>query len=348
MPQSFKATSLLGITHPVIQGPFGGGLSSVALTSTVSNLGGLGSFGAHHLSPPQLRHVIQEIRQHTDKPFAMNLWIKDADEDGMYISKEKFEETYHTLQPYFEILNIPKPSYPEQFGQKFEHQIEVILQEKPPVFSFVYGIPSKEILHECKKRDIITIGTAITPDEAGALDDAGVDAIVATGFEAGGHRVAFLREAEDSLFGTFSLIPQVRKLTKRPVIAAGGIASAEGVKAALMLGADAVQVGTAFLACEESNAPSVHKDILFSSQARQTSLTRIFTGRLARGIHNKIMKEQHLYAPYPAQSWFMSHIKNAAVAQQRPEFISLWAGQSASLLHHRTAKDVFCALIEGL
>ena len=208
------------------------------------------------------------------------------------------------------------------------------------MFSFVYGIPDKAILAECHKHNIITIGTAITVDEAALLDEADVDMIVATGFEAGGHRVAFLRSPEDSLVGTFALIPQVVDTVRAPVIAAGGISDARGVAAAFALGASAVQVGTAFLACQESNAPTLHREALFSPSARYTALTRIFTGRLARGIKNTIMDEIKDYAPYPAQSWFMGQLKQAAIAKNRSDLMSLWAGQAASLIHHRKAADV--------
>ena len=179
-------------------------------------------------------------------------------------------------------------------------------------------------------------------DEAIALEKAGVDAIVATGFEAGGHRVSFLKSAEDSLTGTFSLIPQVVDNIKIPVIAAGGIADARGIKAALALGADGVQIGTAFLATSQSNAAQDHKDLLFTPDAKYTALTKVFTGRLSRGIRNRLTEElkshEDLFAPYPLQSRFMGLLKAyPATANSNPDFKSYWAGQSASLLKHRDA-----------
>lgn len=341
-----RVTERLGIKLPLIQGPFGGGLSSVALLSAVSNAGGLGSFGAHHLSPEEISVLVNNIRTHTDKPFNINLWVKDHDADGLTLSQTAFEQAYSNLKPYFDELGLPKPVYPQQFGQTFEMQVEALLRSKPPVFSFVYGIPDASILKECRNLGIATVGTAITVDEAIALDEAGVDAIVATGFEAGGHRVSFLRDAENSLVGTFALIPQVVDLVKTPVIAAGGIADHRGVKAAFMLGAEAVQIGTAFLACEESGAPSTHKSALFSGDARYTELTRCYTGRLARGIENRMLREmrEKPYAPYPAQSWFTGQLKKAAIEQNRPELMSLWCSQSAGLLKHKHVSALMDAL----
>ncbi len=344
-----RVSEKLGIKYPMIQGPFGGGLSSVSLLAAVSNEGGLGSFGAHHLSPKEIENLNKEIQTKTSNSYALNLWVSDHDDDGLNLSPQKFEETYKLLEPYFKELNLPKPEYPESFGQKFSEQIEVILKIRPPVFSFVYGVPDEAILKECKKQGIVTIGTAITPDEAVFLDEKGVDLIVATGLEAGGHRVSFLRKAEDSLFGTFSLIPQIVDQVKTPVIAAGGISDKRGVAAAFALGAEGVQVGTAFLATKESNAGDLHRAKLFSKDSKYTNLTRAFSGRLARGIENRMLielkDELNRIAPYPAQGWFTGRLKKAAIEQGRTDLMSLWCGQSAGLLKHHHAAEVLHSLI---
>jgi nitronate monooxygenase len=181
----------------------------------------------------------------------------------------------------------------------------------------------------------VTIGTATTPDEAAALQKAGVDAIVASGFEAGGHRGSFLRAAEDSLTGTLSLVPQIADLVNLPVIAAGGIADARGVIAALALGAEAVQMGTAFLACEESGARQLHRQALREKKAGHTALTKGFTGRLARGIHNRLLEELNRpeveILPYPLQRELVRSLVVPAEAAGRSDLLPLWAGQSASL-----------------
>src|SRR5262245_39794188 len=179
------------------------------------------------------------------------------------------------------------------------------------------------------------MGAATTPDEAAALHDAGVDAIVASGFEAGGHRGSFQRTSEDSLYGTLSLVPQIVDRVSVPVIAAGGIADVRGAIAALALGAEGVQIGTAFLACEEAGASRLHRDVVRNKRAGHTGLTNGFTGRLARGIHNSLMDEVNRpgadILPYPLQRALVKHLSTAAEAAGRTDLVPLWAGQSASV-----------------
>jgi nitronate monooxygenase len=215
----------------------------------------------------------------------------------------------------------------------------------------VFGVPGDEVLDRCRSSGIATLGAATTPAEAKALEEAGVDMIVASGFEAGGHRVSFLREPEECLTGTMALIPQVVDTVKVPVIAAGGIVDGRGIAAALNLGASAVQIGTAFLACEESNASPLHREKLFSADARRTTLTRGFTGRLARSIHNGFIDATHgqesTLAPYPVQAWLTAQLKAAALAANRADLISLWSGQGAPLLKHRRATELLHSLVIG-
>ncbi|PYX62717.1 MAG: 2-nitropropane dioxygenase, partial [Acidobacteria bacterium] len=190
-----------------------------------------------------------------------------------------------------------------------------------------------------------TIGTATTPDEAAALKEAGVDAIVASGFEAGGHRGSFLRSAEDSLTGTLSLVPQIADIVDVPVIAAGGIGDARGVIAAMALGAEAVQMGTVFLACEESGASLLHRQALRGKKAGHTALTKGFTGRLARGIYNRLLEELNWpgteILPYPLQRALVRNLAIPAEAAGRSDLMPLWAGQSANL---STCTDVMAFL----
>ncbi|MFM9841066.1 MAG: NAD(P)H-dependent flavin oxidoreductase [Cyclobacteriaceae bacterium] len=344
-----KVTELLGIKYPIIQGPFGGGLSSLKLLSTVSNLGGLGSYGVHTFSAEQILALNKEILNLTNKPYALNLWVSDHDERLSAYTKADYEKLKIKFKPYFDELGIAFPEMQTDFQPKFDQQVEAVLKAKPPVFSFVFGIPAKEILNECRKSGIKTIGTATTPDEAMALEEAKVDLVVATGAEAGGHRVSFIRSAEDSLTGTFALIPQVVDKIKTPVIAAGGIADGRGIVAALTLGASAVQIGTAFLACEESNAIDMHRQKLFSPEAKYTTLTRVFTGRLARGIVSRLSEDmkdfQKELAPFPLQSSLMSGLRKAAIEQNKPDTITFWSGQIAPILKYRNATDLFHSLV---
>ena len=334
-----RLANRLGLRLLIVQGPFGGGLSSPVLAAAVSNSGGLGSFGAHHLTPAQIGRVAQEIRALTDGPFALNLWVGDRDPGGDQLTEQALE----WLRPYCQELGIELPEAVERYGQRFEEQLPALLEASPAVFSFVYGIPERSVLEECRNRRILTLGTATSEKEAVALEEAGVDAIVATGFEAGGHRVSFLEEAENCLMGSLSLIPRVVDKVTVPVVAAGGIADGRGIMAAFALGADAVQIGTAFLACQESAAPQVHREALFSEQAARTVLTRAFTGRLARGIANRLSQEQPPLG-YPAQGWMTGHLKRAAVLQGRTDLMSLWAGQSAPLIRHHSAASLINSL----
>ncbi|HXM50121.1 MAG TPA: nitronate monooxygenase [Pyrinomonadaceae bacterium] len=329
-----RLTEKLGIDYPIIQGPLGG-LSSQKLTAAVSNFGGLGSFGALSLSPEEIKSVISQIRSLTSKPFAVNLWVSMEDDDARSSDEAAFNRSLAPLASYFEELQAPRPQYKPYSPIRFEDQARILLDEKVPVFSFIFGIPPKEILDECRAKGIVTIGTATTPDEAVALQEARVDAIVASGFEAGGHRGSFLRAAEDSVTGTFSLVRRIADVVDVPVIAAGGIADARGVVAALALGAEAVQMGTAFLTCEASGASNIHREALLQGQAEFTGLTKAFTGRLARGIQNRLMseleQERAEILPYPLQRMLVRNLSIAAEAAGRPDLMPLWAGQSANL-----------------
>ena len=240
-----RLTSLLGLQYPIIQGPLGG-LSSQRLTASVSNCGGLGSFGAHGLKPEAIRDVIREIKALTARPFAMNLWVSMEDEGAFTSTEEAFHRSLAPLAKHIESVEGAKPSYHPYGPIHFDDQVQVLLDEGISAFSFIYGIPSKQILEEFRRRGIVLIGTATTVDEAIALEHAGVDAIVASGFEAGGHRGSFLQSSEDSLTGTMALVPQVVDAVSVPVAAAGGIGDARGIMAAFALGAEGVQMGPPF------------------------------------------------------------------------------------------------------
>src|SRR6202790_320081 len=339
-----RLTAKLGIGYPVIQGPLGG-LSSQKLTAAVSNFGGLGSFGAHSLTPEAIKDVIAEIRSLTSKPFAMNLWVSMEDEDARISDENAFNRSLAPLAVHIAALRAPRPTYKPYSPIRFEDQARVLLDANVPVFSFIYGIPPQEILEECRAKHIVTIGTATTPEEGAALQEAGVDAIVASGSEAGGHRGSFLRAAEDSLTGTLSLVPQIVDNGDVPVIAAGGIGDARGVVAALALGADGVQLGTVFLACEESGASLLHGQALRGKRAGRTALTKGFTGRLARGIHNRLLEELNragtAILPYPLQRRLVRNLVIPAEAAGRSDLLPLWAGQSANL---STCTDVLAFL----
>jgi nitronate monooxygenase len=345
-----RASKLLGVEYPILQGPFGGNLSSVKLASLVSNMGGVGGYGAYTLTPDEIVRLNQELRQATDRPYNINLWVSNSDVSRDGVSDAELDRAKALFEPYFVELGLEMPEKPGLPVNSFEDQVEALLYTKPPVFSFVFGIPSAEILEQSRKKGILIAGGATTLDEAIALEAAGVDLIVASGFEGGGHRPSFLAPAEASLTGTFVLVQQIRDNVRVPVIAAGGIATGKGIAAALALGADGVQIGTAFLACEESGAPAFHRNLLFSDAAKYSVLTRAFSGRLGRGLMSRVAREvsgrEKEILPFPLQSRFMSSLRQAAIAREKWELILVWGGQIAPLLTHTKAADLMTALLE--
>lgn len=345
-----KASALLGIKYPILQGPFGGNLSSVELTAAVSNAGGLGGYGAYTMSPQEIYEADRQIKAATNKPYNLNLWVSDSDMHPDGITDEQYNKAKEVFKPYFDEVGIPLPEKPASFQSRFENQLEVILDVRPKVFSFMFGVPSADVLEQCRKLGIVTVGAATTLDEAMFLENSGVDMIIASGFEAGGHRPSFLASAESSLTGTFVLLQLIREKVKIPVIAAGGIANGKGVAAALALGASAAQIGTAFLACDESNALPIHKQMLFSEAAKYTTLSRAYTGRLGRGIISRIAKEiigkETNVLPFPLQTTFISPLRKAALDQQKWDMILFWGGQIAPILKHTKADELMRSLIE--
>ena len=342
-----RVSDRLGLRHPIIQGPFGGGLSSVALAAAVSDAGGLGSFGVHHLDPADITTVAEELNAATAGPYALNLWVSNHDLPEAEMTPERFAAAVARLQPLYDEVGVAPPAFPERFAPPFEEQAEAVLRAAPAVLSFVFGVPDARLLDEARERGIATLGTATTPDEAVALDEAGVDVIVASGAEAGGHRGAFLRAAEDSLVGTMALVAVVVAEAGAPVVAAGGIADGRGVAAALTLGAEGVQIGSAFLATEESVATPEHRAAL-RFDARHTRLTRAYSGRLARGIPNRLLEEltaDDAIEPYPYQGFLLAPILAAAREQGRTDVVALWSGQAASLITHRHARELYAALV---
>lgn len=344
-------TDCLGIEYPIIQGPFSG-LRSQGLVTTVSNFGGLGSLGAHSLTPKAINDAITEIRKLSTKPFAVNLWVSMEDKEVLVSDEAAFKRSLAPLARHIKELGGELPVYQPYTPIRFEDQVRVLLDANVPVFSFICGIPPREILDECRAKGIKIMGAATTPDEAIALEQAGVDVIIASGFEGGGHRGSFLRPAEESLMGTFSLTPQIADLVTVPVVSAGGIADARGVIAAFALGADGVQIGTAFLTSEESGVNPYHKAALLSGNTIHTDLTKGFTGRLARGIRNQLMEElnrpENNILPYPLQRVLVKHLTSLAEKAGNPEFLQMWAGQSASLLQDKSAVTFLNDLVSEL
>jgi nitronate monooxygenase len=348
MDTGTQVSTRLSLDAPIIQGPFGSGLSSVELVVAVSESGGLGSFGVHHLDAAGIREVAARIRARTRRSFALNLWIPHQDGDDPPLTEAQWNAAIDLLRPWFVELRVEVPARPARFMPRYEEQVEAVLEVAPPVFSFVFGVPGPDVLERCRRAGTTTLGAATTPAEAKLLADAGVDMVVASGMEAGGHRVSFLREPEECLTGTLALVPAVVDTVRVPVIAAGGIVDARGIAAVRALGAGAAQLGTAFLACEESNASALHRQMLFSAAAARTTLTRAFSGRLARSIHNEFVEKlrgrEAVLPPYPVQGWLTARLKEAALKAGRADVLSLWAGQGAVGLRHCRARELFASL----
>lgn len=345
---------LAGIEIPIVLGPFGG-MSSVALTAAVSEAGGLGSFGLYGLGADRITEVGDELRARTSHPFALNLWLplqgpgERPATDGF--DRAEFDRALAVLEPLFREAGVESPSWPVAPLPDFSEQLDAALAAEPAVLSFVFGVPPADVVEAAHSRGIRVFGAATTVPEARALEAGGVDAIVASGSEAAGHRPSFLAPPEESLVGGLALIPQVADAVTVPVIAAGGIADRRGVAAAFALGADGVQVGSAFLATRQSAAHPAHRAGIRAAEAHQTVLTRAMSGRAARGLPNhavRAIEESGGGASFPLQNILTGVLRRAAAEQGRPELLSLWMGQSAGLSRFEDAADVFAELAAGV
>jgi nitronate monooxygenase len=241
---------------------------------------------------------------------------------------------------------LSSPSLPETTGSSFDHQLEAALETGASVFSFTFGLLPTSVVQAIKARSIFLIGTATSVEEAIALEKSGVDAIVTQGSEAGGHRGSFTCEFAAGMVGTISLVPQVVDAVRVPVIASGGIMDGRGIVAALALGAAAVQMGTAFLTCDEAGIPEAYKKAILTAHEDQTRITRAFSGRPARGIVNRFMSEidrnqgENGILPFPLQNAATRPLRKEAAKQGRAEFLSLWAGQGVRLARRQSAQDL--------
>lgn len=345
-----KLTKLLKIDYPIIQAPMAGGITTSSLVAAVTNNGALGMIGAGYLSPAQLREQIREVKQLTSGSFGVNLFVPNEFE----VTEHEWNKASNLLQKFRTQLNMENeqkmlPSM-ENALQVYNEQIQVIIEEKVPICSFTFGVPTIEIIEQLKQHAIILIGTATTVVEAETIEKIGLDAVVVQGSEAGGHRGNFLSGHEEGLIGIMSLIPQVADRVTIPVIAAGGIMDGRGLIAAQSLGAKVVQMGTAFLTCEESGAHPVHKEAILNAKDEDTVLTRAFSGKWARGIQNKFtieMQEDEVeILMYPVQNTLTQSIRKASSSQNNTDFMSLWSGQSPTLAKNETVEALIQRIIK--
>jgi nitronate monooxygenase len=319
-------TALLGIEHPIIQAPMAS-VQGSALAIAVSNAGGLGSLPCAMLNPQTMRAELALIRTGTAKPYNVNFFchappVPDAERDAHWRS---------VLQPYYTELGL-ESSPAMTTRAAFNNELAAALGEfKPPVVSFHFGLPAADLLRQVKQWGAKVLASATTLEEAVWLEAHGADAIIAQGNEAGGHRGMFLSADLTTQVGTFALLPQVVRRARLPVIAAGGIADPHGVAAAMQLGAAGVQVGTAYLLCPEATTSAVHRAALASPAAHHTAITNVFTGRPARAIVNRLVRElgpMHSAAPaFPLAAAAVAPLRAAAERNGNSDFSSLWAGQ---------------------
>lgn len=322
--------ALIGVDLPIIQAPMAG-VQGSALAIAVSNAGGLGSLPCAMLAPEAMRKELAAIRAQTSRPYNVNFFCHTPP-----AADARREEAWReTLAPYYRELGIDTGSASQAGRAPFSAEAADILEEfRPAVVSFHFGLPSADLLARVRSFGAKVLATATTVAEALWLEARGVDAIIAQGNEAGGHRGMFLSDDLTTQVGTLALVPQVVNMVKTPVIAAGGIADARGVAAALRLGACGVQVGTAYLLCPEAATSAVHRAALKSESAGHTALTNIFSGRPARGIMNRIMREIGPMSPaapaFPTATGAIAPLRARAESLGSGDFSPLWSGQNVS------------------
>ena len=337
----------LGLKLPVIQAPMAGGGDTPALVAAVSNAGALGFVGAAYLNPDQIAATGAAIRKQTKRPFGINLFAPVDEPEGPRAPAEMIAR----LRPYFAELKLDPPDAPVRKPSVFDEQLEAAIASGASVFSFTFGMLPGDAVRKIKAKGLYLIGTATTVEEALALEKSGVDAVVAQGAEAGGHRGTFLHEFSAGMVGGLALIPQIADAVEIPVIASGGIMDGRGIVAALALGASAVQLGTAFLTCAESGVPDVYREAILTAKDHQTRLTRAFSGRPARGIANRFLEEigdDPAILPFPVQNALTRPLRNEAAKQGKSEFLSLWAGQGMRLARRQSADELVRQLSEEM
>ncbi|MGF7175669.1 NAD(P)H-dependent flavin oxidoreductase [Azospirillum doebereinerae] len=339
----------LGLRSPVIQAPMAGGGDTATLVAAVNEAGGFGFVGAAYLTPAQIAERARDIRSRTALPFGVNLFAPQPDPAPSPL----LDEALARVAPFFAELGLPAPIAPAHAGDPFAGQWPAVLDSGAAAFSVTFGLPPADTVQAAKARGIRVMGTATTVAEAVALEQAGVDAVIAQGSEAGGHRGSFLGDPAANLIGTMALVPQVVDAVRVPVIASGGIMDGRGIAAALALGAVAVQLGTVFLTCDEAGASEAHKQAILAAGEDQIRLTHAFSGRPARGILNRFMESVEdpdkpgAVLPFPLQNALTRPLRTAAAQQGRAEFLSLWAGQGVRLARRRPAAEVVAELLEG-
>ncbi len=336
---------LLAIDLPILQAPMAG-VQGSAMAVAVSNAGGLGSLPCAMLSPDAMRKELATIQAQTDKPLNVNFFCHTP----VAADAEREAGWRATLAPYYNEYGIDSRTIPKGPGRTpfSSEAAELISEFKPAVVSFHFGLPTADLLARVKSWGAKVLSSATTVAEARWLEKHGADMIIAQGVEAGGHRGMFLSEELTTQVGTLALLPQIVRAVNLPVIAAGGIADGRGVAAAMMLGASAAQLGTAYLFCSEAKTSAVHRSALKTARDDETTLTNIFTGRPARAVVNKVIRDigaLNRAAPeFPLASNTIAPLRAKAEATGNGAYSSLWSGQAVTLCRERPAAELTRAL----
>jgi len=339
-------TQRLGLTQPIIQAPLAGGGDTPELVAAVCEAGALGFIGAAYLPPLHIIEAARAVRARTARPFGINLFAPLPAPGSIPDPQPALAR----VAPFYAELGLPPPALPAAGDMAFDEQLTVALDSGAAVFSFTFGTLPPSAIAAIKGRGMFLMGTATTVEEAIALERAGVDAVVTQGSEAGGHRGTFAAPFEMGMVGTLALVPQVVDAVTVPVIASGGIMDGRGIAAALALGASAVQMGTAFLTCDEAGVPPAYKEAILRAREHETQLTRAFSGRPARGIVNRFMTEVDradataAILPFPLQNALTRPLRNAAAQQGQADCLSLWAGQGVRLARRQGAAALIARL----
>jgi nitronate monooxygenase len=341
--------AFLGIECPIVQAPMAG-VQGSELAIAVSNAGGLGSLPCALLGREALRSELEKLKAGTDKPFNVNFFAHTPPKANA--AQEKVWR--NALAPYYREFGIDPKAIPSGGGRTpFNDESAALVEEfSPAVVSFHFGLPEAALVARVKATGARIMSTATTVEEAIWLEDHGVDAIIAQGTEAGGHRGMFLTRDLTTQTGTIALVPQIVNAVKCPVIAAGGIADVQGIRAVMNLGAAGAQLGTAFLLCPEAATRAIHRKALKSPQARHTAITNIFSGGPARGIVNRIISElgpiSAVTPEFPLAGAAIAPLRASAEAEGSGDFSSLWSGQNASGCREVPAAEQVRLLTEGL
>ncbi|HEX6529998.1 MAG TPA: DUF561 domain-containing protein [Burkholderiales bacterium] len=337
-------SSRLGLRIPVIQAPMAGGPSSQELVAACSAAGALGSFGFAYTQPDEMRKQAAFVRGRTDKPFGVNLFV--APLPGA-IEAGAQRGALDAVAKYYTELGLPALEPVRQpYAPDLGAQLAAVEEIRPRVFTTHFGAIPAERIAALKSKGVIIGGSATCVAEAKRLQELGFDFVIAQGGEAGGHRGTYMRDPYQALTGTLALVRSIVKAIKLPVVAAGGIMDGAGIAAVLTLGAQAAQLGTAFIPCPESGAAQVHKDLLVNATEDETAITEKFSGKPARGLLNRFMAEMR-DAPvlaFPAQNAVTGKLRQASAKAGSPDFIALWAGQGGALARALPAAELIAKL----